>query len=756
MNIDYARAYVAALTGNPETAMNWRCIHDTNKGLPAHLYTGSISTMFQTLAEYNAAGWGIFANVNEMDGRGNQLENVKSIRAQFADVDGNPQGAAAAMAGQPSFMVNSSEGKQHFYWCVNPFHDLQAFEFVQRRYVTAYAADPACIDPTRVLRVPGFYNRKYATPYLVTPYGVSNVRYDVSQLAASVAHIMPSGGGGIGGRKELGTPSLAAPDLQWLRYAFSKINPNELDRSEWISLTAAFKQAGWSLTDENTLFGMWASWCAQYQRNDTSENLKQWNSIRSTERGWSGIVSRAGIMPELLLGQAGKGVIVANGARADTTSNVTSLTGGASEFMDALQQSAYFQGCVLIQSEGRIRTPHGVYMDATKFNASYGGPRFVITPDGKVTDEPWKAVTRNALWKLPSVHATRFMPALDPGAIAQDEFGRYYVNSYIPPKIDAVEGDITPFLNHLANLIPDARDREIILDYMTHAVQRRGVKIPWCPVIQSGEGAGKQAFKIVMEHALGGEYVYIPNAQQLADSGGKFNGWMENKLFIVCDEIRVGEKYHLMEVLKPLVSDLQIEIERKGVDQKKGDNIANWMMFTNYKDAIIVNDSSRRYAIFFSNLQTVEQIAAVGMGEQYFMQFYDWLNRGGGKQAVTYWLQRRPLSEHFQFARAPKTSSTVEAVDISKSALQQMIESATAADEVGFRKGWVSTVAATRLAVEAGLRLEAKSLAKVLQSMGYFRVGQLWKGVDRGTILWHKNPGVITTFDYEVHQFLKG
>ena len=90
---------------------------------------------------------------------------------------------------------------------------------------------------------------------------------------------------------------------------------------------------------------------------------------------------------------------------------------------------------------------------------------------------------------------------------------------------------------------------------------------------------------------------------------------MRGKVFILADEIKVNEKRHLVEVLKPLISEELIEVQSKGVDQEMEDNPACWAFFSNFKDAIPVSRNGRRYAVFFSPLQTEADLLARGMDE---------------------------------------------------------------------------------------------------------------------------------------------
>jgi hypothetical protein len=51
---------------------------------------GSLNQHFETLTALNVAGAGIYATVNQTDGKGRRAENITHIRAQFADLDGAP------------------------------------------------------------------------------------------------------------------------------------------------------------------------------------------------------------------------------------------------------------------------------------------------------------------------------------------------------------------------------------------------------------------------------------------------------------------------------------------------------------------------------------------------------------------------------------------------------------------------------------------------------------------------------------------
>lgn len=743
-NYDQAAAFLTALAGI-ETAYDFRAIHDRNDGVPARNVRGTLAECWQALQTFNNDGFGIFVVVNETDGAGREAVNVRSVRANFVDLDrgdvaGNYQ-RAMQWELKPSFTVVSSPGRAHVYWKDIPHGDLERWSVLQRKLAALFDADPTIIDPPRVMRLPGSYHLK-REPSLVGFYplaGLSEAPHRLEALEWALAGV--SAVQGAPDTFPLGSPGLLAPSLEWATYALDKIDPGQLDRGEWLKITAAFKASAWATGDDVARM-LWDMWCAKYPGNNVGENNKLWRSIKETKTGWGYLARVAGVQPELLFG--GTPVTIPQGTQPQPVPPMpgaavppTAAPGNPSApvrastgpFLTPQEQVDYFAGCVLIESMGRILTPAGRFMDTTKFNASYGGKQFVLDGLGqKMSDEPWKAATRGQVFNVPKVDHIRFLPYEAPGAIITDELGRGGVNSWRKPNISMTAGDVSPFLRHMALILPEERDVRILLNFFAHCVQRPGRKVFWAPLIQSSEGAGKGIVKLVMTHALGGVYVHAVKSDQLVESGGKFTGWMRSKLMIIADEIRVDEKRDMIEVLKPMITEDRIEIQSKGVDQEMEDNVANWVMFTNYKDAIPIRNGDRRYAIFYSTVQGLDDLHRLGMTGDYFPNLYAWLRTGGGKEAVASYLMNYPIEPDFDpmglAHRAPITSSTSEAIIASRGRLEQLIIDAVEEGKPGFKNGWLSSVQVSRIIKEDGIRIGPQALKRVFEGLGYFNIGR--------------------------------
>lgn len=736
LNYDFAAAFVACVIGDLNTVVDWRAIHDTNNGVPALTRRDTLAGAWQWIENLNGQGYGIFAVIAQLDGQGRKLANVQLLRANYVDLDSVSAASdyerAAAWSVAPSLAVQSSPGKFHVYWSTQYYTGAERFELIQRKLRQLFQGDPSIIDATRVMRVPGTLHQKNPDqPHLVTLWQLPSYgqRHAVETLeqSLSVVNLIDNH---RETRRPLGDEEFAAPSLDWCRYALAHVDPNHMTRGEWISYTAAIKQAMWSVTSPETAFQVWSEWCAQYEHNDPAENLKQWNDLTETAVGWSSVVSRT---PGLKAQLAFKGV------QHDVPQQVTpepppvptgqpAASGERDNFgpyLTHIEQQAYFDGCVFVANFGQIMTPSLRFMNSTQFNAQYGGKYFIVDMEGKKTNEAWSAATRSVLWTIPKVDHIRFVPSEPFGTILTDALGRKGVNTYKPIDREVRDGDVSPFLNHLAALVSDENDRRLFIEWLAHNAKYPGHKITWSPVIQSTEGAGKGVIKRIMQHVMGMPYVYYPKASELADSGSKFNAWLRRRLFILVDEIKVDDRRELIEILKPLISEIETEVQGKGADQDIEDNFANWLFFTNFKDAVPIGKNQRRFALIFSLLQTADDLIAWGMDEAYFTALYDWLDAGGA--AITAkWLLNYPIARGAIPKRAPVTSSWAEAVQLSRSPVERMIAEAVEDGLNGFKNGWVSVDAVIARAKETGTvqRLTATTVGTVLEAMGYRLAGR--------------------------------
>lgn len=406
---------------------------------------------------------------------------------------------------------------------------------------------------------------------------------------------------------------------------------------------------------------------------------------------------------------------------ADVTASGATVRDGF-QFIGIDQQLEMFKGCVYVRDSHKVMIPTGELLGPDQFKASYGGYIFALdATNSKVTRNAFEALTQSLQIKFPQVSKTIFKPDETPGAILLRQ-GKTYVNTYHPIPVDRRRGDVSPFLNHLAKLVPLESDRLILLSYMAAIVQFPGKKIPWCPVIQGVEGNGKTLFSLCVANAVGDQYVHWPQAD---DIDNKFNAWILGKIFIGVEEIYLPEKPGALDILKPMITGAHgYGVQAKGKDQESMHICANFIMTTNHRDAIKKTANDRRFAIFYTLQQTAEDLERDGLGGQYFPNLYDWLN-SGGYAFVSEYLHTFEIPAQYNpikaLHRAPVTGSTAAAVIESVTGVEQTILEACDEGRPGFAGGWISSTALDRLLVacKADRRYTPQKRRDLLAGIGY-------------------------------------
>jgi hypothetical protein len=382
----------------------------------------------------------------------------------------------------------------------------------------------------------------------------------------------------------------------------------------------------------------------------------------------------------------------------------------------------YFKDCVYVARDNVIYVPGApAGLGQSQFNAIYGGPKFYLGAQGEEpTKSAWECFTTNQILVMPRVWATCFRPELPARGPVLIE-GLLYLNTYVPAVIDRRVGDPSPFLDFLSRLLPDQRDREILLSYASALVQNPGRKFQWWPVLQGAEGNGKSAILRCISYAVGERYTHLVNPEAMAKTGNQFNSWIQGNLFLGIEEIHMASRRDFLDSFKPVVTNDRIGLEGKGKDQATGDNRLNGLLCTNHRDAIPITVDGRRYAIFYTAQQSAEDIERDFPGA-YFVQFYDWLRSGGYAIVAEYLHTFEPIAEFNpagQCQRAPRTSSTAAALGEAFGMVEQEIQEAIDSETYGFRGGIVSSNALTRLFERLRVKIGPNRYQPIMKSLGY-------------------------------------
>jgi len=385
-------------------------------------------------------------------------------------------------------------------------------------------------------------------------------------------------------------------------------------------------------------------------------------------------------------------------------------------------QKIMFDGCVYVSGDHAIMMKDGHLYTEGRFNALCGGFSYVLErSSSKLAKSAWQSFLDNRDVRFPKVNQHEFAPERGIGEI-WTQGNTTCVNNYVPINVPRKEGNAAPFLNHLAKLLPVAADRDILLAYMAAVVQHPGVKFKWAPLIQGCEGNGKTLLSRCVVEAVGRAYCHTPKASQIAS---RFNDWIDGKIFIAVEDVFPQQDDSLMEALTPMLTNEWQEVEAKGGAKVSRRVCANFILNANRKDALRKTRNGRRFAMFYTAQQSLDDLKKCGTDSDYFFNLFNWLNREGWAIVANYlhtYAIPDALNPATHCERAPTTSSTEEAITASVGRLEQEIQEAIEQGHVGFKDGWISSYWLDKLITS--LKLEAKyprnTRGALLLELGYF------------------------------------
>lgn len=391
-----------------------------------------------------------------------------------------------------------------------------------------------------------------------------------------------------------------------------------------------------------------------------------------------------------------------------------------------------------------------VGMSSEAFNASYG--RFMLTKkdvlEGKSTPEHVPSQFALNTKQIPVVYNKMYLPGED------DLFtynSRAFVNTYsdknipeIPDRLHRAELEAIEIVKaHMDHLVAVERDREILLDAFAFIVQNPGKRLNWAIMLQGTEGDGKSFWAGLLAAALGPDNLTNLHAQAMEE---KYNGWSENAQVVFFEEIKLHghNRFDVLNKVKPLITNVMVSVRRMNTDIYSVVNTVTYILTTNFRDALPLDDNDTRYFIVFSRWQTKEALAAfVAKNPDYYARLYGTLQYGG---ALRKWLMARKISPTFSAdGRAPdsrgKTEMIRNAISEEAEALDEILKTSPRLDLCSY------LINVTELAQEMnGRGVEVpygKAMGKLLLAFGFTRLKRV-RIAGETPMFWSRHPERFT------------
>lgn len=311
--------------------------------------------------------------------------------------------------------------------------------------------------------------------------------------------------------------------------------------------------------------------------------------------------------------------------------------------------------------------------------------------------------------------------------------GREYYNSYVEHYVKPTvynDNAVALFLKHCENLIPDKREREIFISFLSYIVQNKG-RVNWGVMLEGPEGNGKSFFEVIMRLMIG-DINIITN--ELLKS--PFNSWCQGTTFNILSELKIaGEnRYTSYNNLKTYITDDYITYHDKGLKPRVIKNTASYMVMTNYKNAAPIDKHDRRLFVIFTN-------PTIQSGE-YFNELFRECKKHvfSIKQFLINYQYHRDFKPE---GRAPETSSHDEMVKINRSNVEIIIDEAIEdGSNIYITDDFVS-VGAIKIEMEfQGYgKINTNIITNKLHAIGYKSVGRFMHNTEKHSF-WTKKERI--------------
>jgi len=307
--------------------------------------------------------------------------------------------------------------------------------------------------------------------------------------------------------------------------------------------------------------------------------------------------------------------------------------------------------CAVIEEiDDHLKLHNGQTFNRTKLtmssfesiNQRYMNKRVQVgqTKDGAAVTEPLGKYWLNHPMRR-QYDTMRFMPLIEQEGVYNLWRGFAY---------DAIPGECGLYLQHIRENVCRGNEEhyEYIICWMARAVQQPASAGEVSIVLQGGKGTGKGWFARTFGRLFGRHFMHIANAKHLV---GNFNAHLQDCVCLFADEaFFAGDKQH-ESVLKRIVTEDTLNIEKKGYDVEDTPNFIHMIMASNDAHVIRATGDERRYFML-----------QMGEGNKQDAKFFGKLNdqmENGGYEALLYYLQSIDIS-NFEVRNVPQTDALQE------------------------------------------------------------------------------------------------
>jgi hypothetical protein len=293
------------------------------------------------------------------------------------------------------------------------------------------------------------------------------------------------------------------------------------------------------------------------------------------------------------------------------------------------------------------------------------------------------------------------------------------------PVVSRAAGNVRPWLDHCEALIPEASEREHVLDVMAYKLQHPEVKINHAVLHGGDQGCGKDTLWAPFIWAVCGPQLKNRGLLDNDTLGGQWGYALESEILILNElkEPEAKDRRALANKLKPIIAapPEMLTVNRKGLHPYDMLNRMFVLAFSNDLVPISLDSQDRRWFCIWSTAPRMAPDDAV--------RLWGWY-KTGGYEAIAAWLYARDVSAFNPSAAPAWTEFKANLVEHGMSMAESYLVDMMRRKSGEFSRGVVGSpfhALCDRVAASApaGVKVPQAALLHALKEAGWVDCGRL-------------------------------
>ena len=276
---------------------------------------------------------------------------------------------------------------------------------------------------------------------------------------------------------------------------------------------------------------------------------------------------------------------------------------------------------------------------------------------------------------------------------------RRVINEWQGLSLTPVKGNVEPWLDLLAFLVPDTKERVVVTQWLANLFLDVGNKPQWQLIHRGSLRNGKDSLYKPIAQIFGPESAADIRGE---DIDGGWGDLFYGRKFLTFQEIKRPQDRGFSNKLKTYAASTASGISTYNIKSKGIRQAVDTMAFvgmSNYHACLALDPGEKRYFVFDSFFSPKK--------EDYYTKYHQWVSNGGASALLHYLLNDVDMAG-FDRGRMPYvTKAALEMTELGKSDYAQVMN-----EQIDAKIGCFSSVAVTLAQVKSQLEMQGNKMGR--------------------------------------------